>query len=118
MVIPGMVIPGMAIPAVAVPSVTTREAAETAGAAEAAEAELPATTSMNSIAANMGTCCMGWITALAPPDVMDLPPEVTTLPARRMNQTNGTPMTTPHAIAMWALKLITSIAAIAVLITR
>ena len=107
-----MVIPGIAIPAVAVPSVTTREAAE------AAEAELPTTTSMNSIAANMGTCCMGWITALAPPDVMDLPPEVRTLPARRMNQTNGTPMTTPHAIAMWALKLITSIAAIAVLITR
>jgi hypothetical protein len=110
-----MVIPGIAIPAVAVPSVTTREAAEAAGAAEA---ELPATTSMNSIAANMGTCCMGWIAALAAPDVMDLPREVRTLPARRMNQTNGTPMTTPHAIAMWALKLITSIAAIAVLITR
>jgi len=45
---------------------------------------------MNSIAANMGTCCMGWITALAPPDVMDLPPEVQN-PAGAKDEPNQRP---------------------------
>src|SRR5665647_1188762 len=74
-VIPGMAIPGMAVASMAI------------GAA--AEGDLPATTSMNSIAAPMGTCCMGWMSARAPPDNRDLPAEVRAFAERKDEPQRG-----------------------------